>query len=159
MFWCSSCFLSISFCSEKFLLNSAYSSHDEWQPTCRFSQLKHGIFSTLLILRTRFHNVTCLISRLSAASIHKQNCFFGYPPVNRLEQNFPCIFVTFWPRTIAQRFFATPAYRLFFSEACLYFVLIPFHFYSSHGLKNRCPPISVTNCWLSCHSLSHHFGA
>ena len=65
--------------------------------------------STLLILRTRFHNVTCYMSRLSAASIRKQACFFGYPPVNRLEQNFPCIFVTFCPRTIAKRFFATPA--------------------------------------------------
>ena len=25
--------------------------------------------------------------------------------------------------------------------------------------KNLCPPISATNCWLSCHSLSHHSGA
>ena len=159
MFWRSSCFLSISFCSEKFLLNSAYSSHEEWQPTCRFSQLKHGIYSTLLILRTRFHNVACYMFRLSAADIRKQTCFFGYPSVNRLEQNFPCIFVTFWPRTIAQRFFATPAYRLLFLKASFYFAFVSFQLYSSHGLKNRCPPISVTNCWLSCHALSHHFGA
>ena len=159
MFWRSSCFLSIFFCSTKFLLNSAYSSHEEWQPTCRFSQLRHGIFSTLLILRTRFHNVACYMFRLSAADIRKQTCFFGYPSVNRLEQNFPCIFVTFWPRTISQRFFATPAYRLLFHKARFYFFLIPFQFYPSHGLKKRCPPISATNCWLSCHGLLHHFGA
>ena len=159
MFLRSSCFLFISFCSEKFLLNSAYSSHDEWQPTCRFSQLRHDIFSTLLILRTRFHDIACHMSRRSVVSIHKQTCFFSYPPVNRLEQNFRCIFVPFCPRTVTQCFFATPAYRLFFSEACLYFVLIPFQFYPSHGLKKRCPPISATKFCDSCHSLSHHFGA
>ena len=159
MFWRSSCFLFISFCSEKFLLNSAYSSHDEWQPTCRFSQLRHGIFSTLLILRTRFHNVACYMFRLSAADIRKQTCFFGYPSVNRLEQNFPCIFVTFWPRTISQRFFATPAYRMLFLKASFYFAFVSFQLYSSHGLKKRCPPISATNFWDSCHSLLHHFGA
>ena len=159
MFWRSSCFLSISFCSEKFLLNSAYSSHEEWQPTCRFSQLKHGIYSTLLILRTRFHNVACYMFRLSAVAIRKQPCFFGYPSVNRLEQNFPCIFVTFWPRTISQRFFATPAYRLLFLKASFYFAFVSFHFYSSHGLKKRCPPISATNFCDSCHALSHNFGA
>ena len=159
MFWRSSCFLSISFCSEKFLLNSAYSSHDEWQPTCRFSQLRHDIFSTLLILRTRFHNVACLMSLRSVVAIHKQTCFFSYPPVNRLEQNFHCIFVTFWPRTIAQRFFATPAYRLLFIMPIFYFAFVSFHFYSSHGLKKRCPPISATKFCDSCHSLSHHFGA
>ena len=159
MFWRSSCFLFISFCSEKFLLDSAYSSHDEWQPTCRFSQLRHDIFSTLLILRTRFHNVACYMFRLSAADIRKQTCFFGYPSVNRLEQNFPCIFVTFWPRTISQRFFATPAYRLLFIMPSFYFAFVSFQLYSSRGLKNRCPPISATNFCDSCHSLLHHFGA
>ena len=115
--------------------------------------------STLLILRTRFHDIACHMSRRSVVSIHKQACFFGYPSVNRLEQNFPCIFVTFCPRTISHRFFATPAYRLLFFKASFNFAFVSFQLYSSHGLKKRCPPISVTNCWLSCHALSHHFGA
>ena len=115
--------------------------------------------STLLILRTRFHNVACLMSLRSVIAIHKQTCFFSYPPVNRLEQDFPCIFVTFWPWTIAQRFFATPAYRLLFIMPIFYFAFVFFHFYSSHGLKKRCPPISATNFCDSCHALSHNFGA
>ena len=65
--------------------------------------------STLLILRTRFHNVACHMSRRSVVAIHEQACFFRYPPVNGLEQNLPCIFVPFCPRTIAQRFLALPA--------------------------------------------------
>lgn len=65
--------------------------------------------STLLILRTRFHNVACYMSRRSVVSIHEQACFFSYPPVNRLEQNLRCIFVPFWPRTVTQCFLALPA--------------------------------------------------
>ena len=65
--------------------------------------------SILLILRTRFHNVACHMSRRSVVSIHEQACFFSYPPVNRLEQNLHCIFVPFCPRTVAKRFLALPA--------------------------------------------------
>ena len=159
MFWRSSCFLSISFCSEKFLLNSAYSSHEEWQPTCRFSQLRHGIFSTLLILRTRFHNVTCRMSLRSVVATHKNTCFFRHPPVDRLPFQLLCFLVARRPRAFPASVLARPAKRLLFHKARFYFFLIHFQLYYSHGLKKRCPPTSVTNCWLSCHSLSHHFGA